>query len=193
MVITCLKPEDHDRVGSCGRPFFLAEVAIFDDEDHPLPPGEKGEIVVRGPQLMARYWNRPDATEAAFRNGWLHTGDIGTMDADGFFYILDHKNDMLISGGYSVYPREVGRVARLRGRGQAAVVACPTRSGATGCLPWWRGALARSGRHSPPRQARQLQVSRHRGLARSAEEHGRQDPASRVRDRIVAREKMCAG
>ena len=126
MVITCLKPEDHDRVGSCGRPFFLAEVAVFDDDDRALPPGETGEIVVRGPQLMARYWNRPDATAAAFCNGWLHTGDLGTMDADGFFYILDRKNDMLISGGYNVYPREVEDVLlACEGVVEAAVIGLP--------------------------------------------------------------------
>jgi len=126
MVITCLKPEEHDRIGSCGRPFFLAEVAVFDDEDKPLKPGEKGEIVVRGPQLMARYWNRPEATAAAFRNGWLHTGDIGTMDEDGFFYILDRKNDMLISGGYNVYPREVEDVLLgCEGVVEAAVIGLP--------------------------------------------------------------------
>ncbi len=107
MVITCLKPEDHDRVGSCGRPFTIVEVAVFDDEDRPLPPGERGEIVCRGPQIMAYYWNNPEATEKAFRNGWLHTGDVGYMDEDGFFYLVDRKNDMLISGGYNVYPREV--------------------------------------------------------------------------------------
>ena len=107
MVITCLRPEDHDRVGSCGRPFTVAEVAIFDENDKPLPAGERGEIVCRGPQTMAYYWNRPEQTTEAFRGGWLHTGDIGRMDEDGFFYIVDRKNDMLISGGYNVYPREV--------------------------------------------------------------------------------------
>ncbi|MGD9536170.1 MAG: AMP-binding protein [Alphaproteobacteria bacterium] len=126
MVITCLKPEEHDRVGSCGRPFFLAEVAVFDDDDNRLPPGETGEIVVRGPQLMARYWNRPEATEAVFRHGWLHTGDVGAMDEDGFFYILDRKNDMLISGGYNVYPREVEDVLLgCDGVVEAAVVGLP--------------------------------------------------------------------
>ncbi len=126
MVICCLKPEEHDRVGSCGRPFTIVEAAIFDDNDRPLPPGEKGEIVCRGPQTMACYWNRPEATEAAFRGGWLHTGDIGTMDADGFFYILDRKNDMLISGGYNVYPREVEDVLlAFPGVVEAAVVGLP--------------------------------------------------------------------
>jgi acyl-CoA synthetase (AMP-forming)/AMP-acid ligase II len=126
MVICCLGPEDHDRVGSCGRPFTIVEVAVFDDDDNPLPPGEKGEIVCRGPQVMAGYWNRPEATARAFRNGWLHTGDIGTMDADGFFYILDRKNDMLISGGYNVYPREVEDVLlAFPGVVEAAVVGLP--------------------------------------------------------------------
>jgi acyl-CoA synthetase (AMP-forming)/AMP-acid ligase II len=126
MVITCLKPEDHDRVGSCGRPFTVAEVAIFDENDQPLPPGERGEIVVRGPQLMSHYWNRPEQTAEAFRNGWLHTGDVGTMDADGFFYIADRKNDMLVSGGYNVYPREVEDVlTAFPGVVEAAVVGLP--------------------------------------------------------------------
>jgi acyl-CoA synthetase (AMP-forming)/AMP-acid ligase II len=107
MVITCLKPEDHDRIGSCGRPFTVAEVAIFGDDDKPLPPGQRGEIVCRGPQTMAYYWNRPEQTAEVFRGGWLHTGDIGHMDEDGFFYIVDRKNDLLISGGFNVYPREV--------------------------------------------------------------------------------------
>ncbi len=123
MVITCLQPEDHDRIGSCGRPFTIVEVAVFDAQDHPLPPGERGEIVCRGPQTMAYYWNRPEATAEIFRNGWLHTGDIGYMDADGFFYLVDRKNDMLISGGYNVYPREVEDVLlSCEGVVEAAVV-----------------------------------------------------------------------
>jgi acyl-CoA synthetase (AMP-forming)/AMP-acid ligase II len=126
MVITCLKPEDHDRVGSCGRPFTIAEVAVFDNEDRPVPPGEYGEIVCRGPQTMAYYWNNPEATAQAFRNGWLHTGDIGYMDSDGFFYLVDRKNDMLISGGYNVYPREVEDVLlSCEGVVEAAVVGLP--------------------------------------------------------------------
>ncbi|MBX9604874.1 MAG: AMP-binding protein [Gammaproteobacteria bacterium] len=126
MVITCLKPEDHDRIGSCGRPFTFAECAIFDENDKPLPPREVGEVVVRGPQTMAYYWNRPEATEQAFRNGWLHTGDIGYVDEDGFYYLVDRKNDMLISGGYNVYPREVEDVLMaFPGVVEAAVVGLP--------------------------------------------------------------------
>ena len=126
MVITCLKPEDHDRIGSCGRPFTCVEVAVVDDQDRPLPTGETGEIVCRGPQTMAYYWNRPEATAQVFRNGWLHTGDLGWMDEDGFYYILDRKNDMLISGGFNVYPREVEDVLlAFDGVVEAAVVGLP--------------------------------------------------------------------
>ncbi len=126
MVITVLRPDEHDRVGSCGRPFTFVDVCVLDDEDKPVPVGEVGEICCRGPQTMAYYWNRPEATEQAFRGGWLHTGDIGKMDAEGFFYILDRKNDMLISGGYNVYPREVEEVLlEIDGVMEAAVVGVP--------------------------------------------------------------------
>jgi acyl-CoA synthetase (AMP-forming)/AMP-acid ligase II len=126
MVITCLAPEHHDRVGSCGRPFTCADVGVMDEEGRLLGPDEIGEIVCRGPQTMAHYWNRPEATARAFRGGWLHTGDIGRMDADGFFYLLDRKNDMLISGGYNVYPREVEDVLLgLDGVVEAAVIGLP--------------------------------------------------------------------
>jgi acyl-CoA synthetase (AMP-forming)/AMP-acid ligase II len=126
MVITCLRPQDHDRVGSCGRPYTIVEVDVFDWRDRPLPPGERGEIVCRGPQTMAYYWNRPEATAEAFRGGWLHTGDIGYMDEDGFFYLIDRKNDMLVSGGYNVYPREVEDVLlACEGVVEAAVIGLP--------------------------------------------------------------------
>lgn len=126
MVITCLKPEDHDRVGSCGRPFTIVEAGIVDDDDRFLAPGGIGEIVCRGPQTMAYYWNRPEATAEVFRNGWLHTGDIGRMDEDGFYYILDRKNDLLISGGFNVYPREVeDALLACDGVVEAAVVGIP--------------------------------------------------------------------
>ena len=126
MVITCLKPEDHDKIGSCGRPYTFVEVAVVGSEEQFLPSGEVGEIVCRGPQLMQGYWNRPEETAKAFRNGWLHTGDVGFMDDDGFFYIVDRKNDMLISGGFNVYPREVEDVLlACEGVVEAAVVGIP--------------------------------------------------------------------
>jgi acyl-CoA synthetase (AMP-forming)/AMP-acid ligase II len=126
MAITFLRPEHHDRTGSCGRPFSVVEVAIFDDNDRPQPPGAVGEIVCRGPQTMAGYWDMPEATAQVFRNGWLHTGDIGRMDKDGFYYIVDRKNDMLVSGGYNIYPREIEDVLMdYPGISEAAVVGLP--------------------------------------------------------------------
>ncbi len=126
MAITCLRPEDHDRSGSCGRPYPFVDVAVFNNNDQPLGPNEIGEIVCRGPQTMAYYWDNPEATEKAFRGGWLHTGDIGRMDEDGFFSILDRKNDMLISGGFNVYPREVEDVLMAcDGVVEAAVIGLP--------------------------------------------------------------------
>ena len=112
-----------DTVKRTGR---IVEVAVVDDDDNFLPAGETGEIVCRGPQTMAYYWNRPEATEQAFRSGWLHTGDVGYMDKDGFYYLVDRKNDMLISGGYNVYPREVEDVLMaFDGVVEAAVVGLP--------------------------------------------------------------------
>ena len=126
MVITFLAPEDHDRVGACGRPFSFVDCAVFDENDLPLGDGEIGEIVCRGPQTMAYYWNRAEATKKVFRNGWLHTGDLGYRDEDGFYYLVDRKNDMLISGGYNVYPREVEDVLMAYdGVLEAAVVGLP--------------------------------------------------------------------
>ncbi len=126
MVITCLKPEDHSRIGSCGRPFVFAEVEVLNENDQPVPPGVSGELCTRGPQIMLGYWNQPDATAETLRNGWLHTGDIGMMDEDGFFYLLDRKNDMLISGGFNVSPREVEDVLMAcEGVVEAAVIGLP--------------------------------------------------------------------
>lgn len=107
MAITVLQPDEHHRIGSAGRAYTLMEVAAMDDEDNFLPPGEVGEIVARGQLLMKGYWKRPDLTELAIRNGWLRTGDLGYVDEDGFVYLVDRRNDMIISGGSNVYPREV--------------------------------------------------------------------------------------
>ncbi|HEY6380145.1 MAG TPA: long-chain fatty acid--CoA ligase [Candidatus Dormibacteraeota bacterium] len=95
------------KVGSAGLPPFFTDVKLFDDDDEEVAIGERGEVCVRGPNVMKGYWNRPDATAEVIRNGWFHTGDIGRRDADGFFYIVDRKKDMIISGGENVYPAEV--------------------------------------------------------------------------------------
>jgi long-chain acyl-CoA synthetase len=75
-----------------------------------LPPGEAGELLIKGPQVMKGYWNRPEATADTLTDGWLHTGDIATMDEEGYFYIVDRKKDMIISGGYNIYPRDLEEV-----------------------------------------------------------------------------------
>jgi len=86
------------------------EVAIFDDNDQPLPIDTVGEIVVRGDNVMLGYLNQPEATAEAMTNGWYHTGDLGTIDSDGYIFIVDRKKDMIISGGLNVYPREIEEV-----------------------------------------------------------------------------------
>jgi fatty-acyl-CoA synthase len=100
-------PHALDKIGSAGIPPFFTDVRCVDDRDDPVPPGERGEVVVRGPNVMKGYWNRPEATDEVLRNGWFHTGDVGVMDEDGYLYIVDRKKDMIISGGENIYPAEV--------------------------------------------------------------------------------------
>ena len=96
-----------EKAGSIGRALFHVEARVVDGEMNDLPAGAEGELVIRGPNLMQGYWNRPDATKEAFEGGWFHTGDIARMDADGDLYIVNRKKDMFISGGENVYPAEV--------------------------------------------------------------------------------------
>jgi acyl-CoA synthetase (AMP-forming)/AMP-acid ligase II len=86
------------------------EVRILDEAERELPPGEAGEIVTRSDCVMAGYWQNPEATRRAMRSGWLHTGDVGSMDAQGFLTIRDRSKDMIISGGANIYPREIEEV-----------------------------------------------------------------------------------
>jgi fatty-acyl-CoA synthase len=96
-----------EKAGSIGRALFHVEARVVDGDMNDLPAGAEGELVIRGPNLMQGYWNRPDATKEAFEGSWFHTGDIARMDADGDLYIVDRKKDMFISGGENVYPAEV--------------------------------------------------------------------------------------
>ncbi len=97
--------------GSIGVPWPDTEAIIMSLETgEALPPGEIGEIVVKGPQIMKGYWNKPEETAAVLQDGWLHTGDVGYMDEDGFFYVKDRKKDMIVASGFNVYPREVEEV-----------------------------------------------------------------------------------
>ena len=148
------------RAGSTGRAFLHTEVRIANLDGSDCAPGEPGEILLRGPHMMVGYWNRPDATADAFVNGWMRTGDVGTIDADGFVTIRDRVKDMLISGGENVYPAEVENM--LLGHpavADAAVIGLPSpkwgevplavvvpKQGATlddkELLAWCKGKLA---------------------------------------------------
>jgi len=101
---------DLSRLTSTGLPGLYCEARIVDDADHELPHGVAGEVVVRGPNVLYEYWGNAEATAEALRDGWYHTGDVGTRDADGYFYIHDRKKNMIISGGENIYPAEVERV-----------------------------------------------------------------------------------
>ncbi len=117
-----------NKPGSIGIPFpdTLAAVVDLEKGEEVLPPGEPGELVIRGPQVMRGYWNREEETAKTLRNGWLYTGDIARMDKDGYFYIVDRKKDLIIVGGYNVYPREVEEVLYRHPKvKEAAVVGIP--------------------------------------------------------------------
>jgi fatty-acyl-CoA synthase len=109
MVITYLAKGDHDekRLTSCGRPTLFARTALLGEDGNPVPQGEVGEICVSGPLLCGGYWKLPDATAETFRDGWMHTGDLAREDEDGFWYIVDRTKDMIVTGGFNVFPREV--------------------------------------------------------------------------------------
>ncbi len=114
-VLTTLSAADHEHAVSdrpelllsAGRPILGTEIRIVDEDDNPLPPGEVGEIIARGPQLMRGYWNLAEETAAALTGGWMHTGDAGRVDAEGYVYIQDRVKDMIVSGGENVYPAVV--------------------------------------------------------------------------------------
>jgi len=132
-VATMLGPEDHavdgpraGRLVSAGRPVLLCEVRIVDEEDRERPTGQVGEIAVRGPTVMLGYWRQPDATAHALRDGWMHTGDGGYLDADGYLFVVDRLKDMIISGGENVYSIEVeNALYRHPGVAQCAVFGVP--------------------------------------------------------------------
>jgi long-chain acyl-CoA synthetase len=106
--LACIqRPHETDKAGTIGKPVLGVDMKIFDDQDREVPQGQRGEIVIRGHNIMKGYFKRPEATAEAMRNGWFHSGDIGYVDADGDFFIVDRKKDLIIRGGYNVYPREV--------------------------------------------------------------------------------------
>jgi fatty-acyl-CoA synthase len=112
MTVCVLRKDEHDvddmaRLATCGRPVPWVHVKLLDDELNEVPRGEPGEICVRGPLVMQGYWNKPTQTAEALAGGWLHTGDIAREDEHGFYTIVDRKKDMIVTGGFNVFPREV--------------------------------------------------------------------------------------
>jgi len=106
-VVSAHRYSGERRLGSVGQPIPGVEVAIVDDGDRPLPAGEIGEVCVRGPNVMLGYYRMPEETARTIRGGWLYTGDMGRLDGDGFLYIVERKKDLIIRGGFNIYPREV--------------------------------------------------------------------------------------
>jgi fatty-acyl-CoA synthase len=129
--VSVLRKGEHDAkrpelFESCGFPIAACDVRILDDDDREVGVGQPGEICVRGPHVMAEYWQRPDETAATLRNGWLHTGDIARADERGYLFILDRKKDMIVSGGFNIYPREVEDVLSAHaGVAMVAVIGVP--------------------------------------------------------------------
>jgi fatty-acyl-CoA synthase len=131
MVLANLRRGDHDldkpeRLSSCGRPSPWVHLALLDGDGEPVARGEPGEICVRGPLVMKGYKDMPQETAEAFAGGWLHTGDVGRLDEEGFLYIVDRTKDMIVTGGFNVFPREVEDVlATHEAVGQVAVIGVP--------------------------------------------------------------------
>ncbi len=135
MTITSLTREDHEaaahprheaRLASAGQAQSAVEVMIAGPDDLPLPPGEVGEILVRGRSVMLGYWNDPEASAQTLRGGWLHTGDMGALDEDGYLTLKDRSKDVIISGGSNIYPREVEEVLlRAPGVAEVSVIGVP--------------------------------------------------------------------
>ncbi len=131
MTISVLRKADHSLarpqlLSSCGRATGMSEVSLLDDQGEPVPEGEVGEICVRGALVMQGYWRLPEQTGQALAGGWLHTGDLARQDPQGYLYIVDRKKDMIVSGGFNVFPREIEDIlAELPAVATAAVIGVP--------------------------------------------------------------------
>ncbi len=129
--VSVLRKSDHDPKRpelflSCGFPITTCEVKILGDDDREVKTGEAGEICVRAPHVMAEYWKRPETTAETLKSGWLHTGDVARADERGYMFILDRKKDMIVTGGFNIFPREVEDVlSQHAGVAQVAVVGIP--------------------------------------------------------------------
>ena len=148
------------KAGSTGKAFFHTDVRVVNEKLEEIQPGEQGEVIIRGPHIMKGYWNRPEATAETIKNGWLHSGDVATVDKEGFVYIQDRLKDMVISGGENVYPAEVENVILGNPKvSEVAVIGQPSAKWGESCfavvvkkdpslterevLDWCQGKLAR--------------------------------------------------
>ena len=187
-------PGRERKPGSIGTPIEGVEMRVVDEDDNPVEQGEVGEIVIRGHNIMKGYWQKPEATAEAMRGGWFHSGDIARTDEDGYFYIVDRKKDLIIRGGYNVYPREVEEVLyehpKIR---EAAVVGDPPRRVGRGDRrrgrpPRGRGPEPRGGQRLRQGADRRLQVPARRLVhRRAAQRPHRQDPQARDRQAGLGR------
>ena len=162
-----MNPYSAPRSGSVGLPLPGVEVRVVDELGTPLPPGEDGEVCVRSPGVMTGYWRSPEATAEAVRDGWMHTGDVGHLDEDGYLYVVDRLKDLIIRGGFNVYPRDVedvllehpsvaqaavvGRPDEVLGEEVVAFVALSGEATPEELVAWCRDRL---GRHKHPREVR---------------------------------------
>ena len=181
-------PGRERKPGSIGTPIDGVEMKVVGEEGEDVPAGEVGEIAIRGHNVMKGYWGRPDATAEAIRGGWFHSGDLARVDDEGYFYIVDRKKDMIIRGGYNVYPREIEEVLYEHPAvAEAAVIGVPHPRAGRGGRGRGRAQGGRGGqRRRPPRPlqgaGRRLQVPAARLLRRGAAEGADgQDPQARDR------------
>jgi len=151
-------PRYEERLASVGLPFSIVEVHIVNADDSPLPPGETGEILVRGDPVMRGYWENPEATAETLRGGWLHTGDIGSLDSEGYLTLMDRSKDVIISGGANIYPREVEEVLLLHpGVCEASVIGAPDPDWGENVLAF---VVVEPGREVPPEELDRLCLDR---------------------------------
>jgi long-chain acyl-CoA synthetase len=124
--VVTLNPFHRAKMSSIGVPTPGTDIRLVDDQGNDVPQGQPGELLVRGPQVMAGYWQRPDETARAIKDGWLATGDVATMDQDGYLQIVDRKKDMILVSGFNVYPNEVEAVLAADPRvAEVAVLGVP--------------------------------------------------------------------